>query len=133
MFVLFRTLEFSLLRLLTYIDESISTCSHSFHDQSFTMTVDPNKTASSSSSSSSVYRKSPLPVDSDLYDDKHSAKARHSFQWTSLIYPLLLALLLIIGTALLAILLTRRNSCQQQEPRDGSPGLLSQDNVRRKK
>lgn len=89
------------------------------------MTVDPNKVPSS------IYRKSPVPVDNDHYDDKHLQKSRHSFQWTSLVYPLLLALLLIVGTALLAILLTRRNSCQQiQEERIGmSLGLLPKDNV----
>lgn len=98
------------------------------------MTVDPNK----ASSWSSIHRKSSsLPVDSDLYDEKHSSKTRQSFQWTSLLYPLLLALLLIIGTALLAILLTRRNSCQQRIEDEthlgASLGLLPKENVCQKK
>jgi hypothetical protein len=91
------------------------------------MTVDPNKAPPSAD------RKLQMHVDTDRYDDKHLRKARRLLQSTSILYPILLALLLIVGTILLVLVLTRRNTCQQlrEEKIGASLGLLPKDNVRR--
>jgi hypothetical protein len=63
-------------------------------------------------------RKSQTHVDINRDDDKHLLKTRRLFRTTSLLYPILLASLLIIGTVLLVVILTRRNTCRQlQEER----------------
>jgi hypothetical protein len=60
-----------------------------------------------------------MRVDNDDDDNrliKSSFSNQHRpFRLTSLIYPILLGLLLIIGTALLILVITRRNTCRQQQ------------------
>jgi len=89
------------------------------------MTVDPNKAPSSAD------RKLQMHVDTDHQDDKHSRKTRRLLQSPSIIYPILLGLLLIIGTVLLVLTITRRNTCRQlqEEQIVASLGLLPKDNV----
>ena len=52
-----------------------------------------------------------------LIKSRHFANRRHTtpFRWTSLILPSLLALLLLIGTILLILTITRRNTCLRQQ------------------
>jgi hypothetical protein len=90
------------------------------------MTIDPNKAPSPSGD-----RKLQMHVDKNQDDDKHLLKIRRLFQSTSFLYPILLVLLLIIGTILLVITVTRRNTCRQlQEERIGaSLGLLPSNHV----
>jgi hypothetical protein len=89
------------------------------------MTVDPNKAPPSAD------RKVQMHVDTDHQDDKHLQKARRLLQSTSILYPILLGLLLIIGTVLLVLILTRRNTCRQlRDEQIGTLlGLLPKDNV----
>ena len=70
-------------------------------------------------------------ADNDHLDDKHVLKSRLS-QVTSYLYPLLLALLLIVGTTLLVITVTQRNTCRQLREERIEPSLawLSEDHVR---
>jgi len=88
------------------------------------MTIDPNKAPPSGD------RKLQIHVDNNLDNDKHSLKSRRLLQSTFL-YPILLTLILIIGTVLLVITITRRNTCRQlQEEQIGaSLGLLPKDHV----
>jgi hypothetical protein len=77
-------------------------------------------------------RKLQLHADQDRDNDKHLQKARCLSKLRSFLYPILLALLLIIGTVLLVITVTRRNTCRQiQEERieASSALLLSDDQV----
>jgi hypothetical protein len=89
------------------------------------MTVDPNKTPSSGD------KKLQIHVENNHDDDKHSLKPRRLLQSTSFIYPILLALLLIVGIVLLVITVTQRNTCRQlQEKRiEASLGILPNDHV----
>ena len=70
-------------------------------------------------------------ADNHHLDDKHALKSRLS-QVTSYLYPALLALLLIVGTTLLVITVTRRNTCRQLQDDRIEPrlGWLSKDHVR---
>jgi len=85
----------------------------------------PDATAAPSSG-----EKLQIYADNDHLDDKHVLKSRLS-QVTSYLYPALLALLLIVGTTLLVITVTRRNTCRQlQEERiEPSLGWLSSDHT----
>jgi len=76
-------------------------------------------------------RKLQMHGDNDHNDDKHLQKPLRLLQSTSFLYPILLALLLIVGTTLLVITITRRNTCRQlQEERiESSLGLLPKDHV----
>jgi len=61
-----------------------------------------------------------MHVDNDVDDGNRLIKSsflgqRRSFRLTSLILPILLGLLLIIGTVLLILTITRRNTCRQQQ------------------
>jgi hypothetical protein len=61
-----------------------------------------------------------MHVDNDADDNNRLIKSRflgqrRPFRLTSLILPLLLALLLIIGTVLLVLTITRRHKCRQQQ------------------
>jgi hypothetical protein len=61
-----------------------------------------------------------MHVDNDLDDNNHLIKSRflgqrRPFRLTSLVLPILLGLLLIIGTVLLILTITRRNTCRQQQ------------------
>jgi len=61
-----------------------------------------------------------MHVDQDVDDDNRLIKSRYMdqrrpFRLTSLIYPILLATLLLIGTVLLILTITRRHTCQQQQ------------------
>jgi hypothetical protein len=89
------------------------------------MTIDPNKAPPSGD------RKLQMHADNNQYDDKHLLKARRLLQSASFLYPILLALLLIVGTALLVITITRRNTCRhlQEERIEASIGLLPKDHV----
>jgi hypothetical protein len=88
------------------------------------MTIDTNKAPPSGD------RKLQIHVDNNLDNDKHSLKSRRLLQSTFL-YPILLTLILIIGTVLLVITITRRNTCRQlQEEQIGaSLGLLPKDHT----
>lgn len=89
------------------------------------MTVDPNKAPQSAD------RKIQMPADSEQSHHKSLFKSRSFLKSTSILYPILLALILIIGTTLLVITVTRRNTCRQaQEERIASPlGLVADDHV----
>ncbi len=60
-----------------------------------------------------------MHVDNDDDDNRliksQLANQHRPFRLTSLIYPILLGLLLIIGTTLLILVITRRNTCRQQQ------------------
>ncbi len=61
-----------------------------------------------------------MHVDNEMDDDNRLIKSRflgQRRQWklTSLILPILLGLLLLIGTVLLILTITRRNTCRQQQ------------------
>ncbi len=61
-----------------------------------------------------------MQVDNDIDDNNRLIKSRflgqhRSFRLTSLILPILLGLLLIVGTVLLILTITRRNTCRQQQ------------------
>ena len=61
-----------------------------------------------------------MHVDNDVSDHNRLIKSRflaqrRSFRLTSLILPSLLGLLLIIGTVLLILTVTRRNTCRRQQ------------------
>lgn len=83
--------------------------------------------------SSSADKKLQMYADTTDYNDKHLLKSRLSTM-KSYLYPALLALLLLLGTTLLVIVLTRRNTCRQMEEGRIMPHLelLSQDHVRSK-
>jgi hypothetical protein len=60
-----------------------------------------------------------MHVDNDTDDANRLIKSRYlgqrQFRLTSLIFPIILAILLIIGTVLLILTITRRNVCRQQQ------------------
>lgn len=61
-----------------------------------------------------------MHVDNETDDGNQLIKSRfldqrRRFRLTSLILPTLLGLLLIIGTVLLILTITRRNTCRQQQ------------------
>ncbi|CAF1011635.1 unnamed protein product [Adineta ricciae] len=61
-----------------------------------------------------------MNVDQDIDDHNRLIKSRflnqrRPFRLASLIYPILLAILLIIGTVLLILTITRRQTCRQQQ------------------
>jgi hypothetical protein len=58
-------------------------------------------------------RKSQTNIDMIRDEDKNFLKSRRFFRSTSILYPILLTLLLIVGTVLLVITVTRRNTCRQ--------------------
>ena len=89
------------------------------------MTVDQNMAPSSTD------KKIQMHIDNPRDNNQHLQKARRLFQSTSIVYPILLTLLLIVGVALLAITISRRNICRQlQEERiETSLGLLPKDHV----
>ena len=58
-------------------------------------------------------RKSHTNIDMIRDEDKNFLKARRLFRSASILYPILLALILIVGTVLLVITVTRRNTCRQ--------------------
>lgn len=80
-----------------------------------------------------------MNIDHDIDDQNQLIKSRHSherprslpFRWTSLILPSLLALLLLIGTALLILTITRRNTClrQQVEQTEAILGYIPDEHV----
>ena len=92
------------------------------------MTVDPNKAPLSAD------RKLQMHTEHNWNDEKHLQKTRRLLHSTSFLYPILLATLLIAGTAVLIVTLTRRNTCRHlNEERIGSAlGLLPNDHVCRK-
>ncbi|CAF1036473.1 unnamed protein product [Adineta steineri] len=94
------------------------------------MTSDSNVSPPPAPSSSSGDKKLQMHVDNDYNDDKHLLKPR-LLRLTSYLYPILLVSLLIIGTALLVITVTRRNTCRQllDERIESSLGLSSKDHV----
>ena len=76
-----------------------------------------------------------LHADHSRQDSGRASKSRRLLQSTSILYPILLALLLLTGTLFLVVTITRRNTCRHaQEERVvvSSHGLLSNDHVRRK-
>jgi hypothetical protein len=61
-----------------------------------------------------------MHVDHDLDDGNRLIKSRflgqrRPFRLTSLIYPILLGFLLLTGTVLLILTITRRNTCRQEQ------------------
>ncbi|CAF0809615.1 unnamed protein product [Adineta steineri] len=61
-----------------------------------------------------------MHVDHDVDDNNRLIKSRYfeqrrPFRLTSLIYPISLALLILISTVLLVLTVTRRNTCRQQQ------------------
>ncbi|UJR21542.1 hypothetical protein I4U23_024627 [Adineta vaga] len=72
--------------------------------------------------SSSGDKKLQMYADADHCTDKHLQKSRLS-QMRSYLYPTLLALILLVGTTLLVITVTRRNTCRQLQEQRIMPKL----------
>ena len=77
-----------------------------------------------------------MHVDNDVDDHNRLIKSRflpqhRPLRLSSLILPLLLGLLLIIGTTLLILTITRRNTCrlQQAEQTEALLGYMPNENV----
>ena len=77
-----------------------------------------------------------LHADDTRQNENRGSKSRPLLRSTSILYPILLALLLLTGTLFLVVTITRRNTCRHaQEERVvvSTRGLLlSNDHVRRK-
>lgn len=60
-----------------------------------------------------------MDIDQEADDNNHLIKSsflgKRPFRWTSLILPVLLALLILIGTSLLVLTITRWNLCRREQ------------------